>query len=210
MTFVAVTVLALVATSPWWGVHRAARQRVLRLASVPARKGASPGAPGASGASVGLGGGGRAEEPARTRVEVPVLLELVAAAIRAGAGVPRALEAVGDAVGGADGRSLRVVASGLRLGSDWDAAWVDAAGATDLDPLRRALRGAWADGAAPGEALRAAGQELLQERRAAARTAAARLGVRLVVPLGVCFLPAFVLLGLAPVLLSLGVDLLSG
>jgi hypothetical protein len=33
--------------------------------------------------------------------------------------------------------------------------------------------------------------------------------VRLVLPLGACFLPAFVLVGLVPVLLALGVDLLS-
>jgi len=54
------------------------------------------------------------------------------------------------------------------------------------------------------------GEELLHARRSAARTAAARLGVRLVLPLGACFLPAFVLIGLVPVLLALGIDLLSG
>jgi pilus assembly protein TadC len=34
------------------------------------------------------------------------------------------------------------------------------------------------------------------------------LGVRLVLPLGLCFLPAFVLVGLVPVLASLGRGLL--
>jgi tight adherence protein B len=47
-------------------------------------------------------------------------------------------------------------------------------------------------------------------RRSSARTAAARLGVRLVLPLGVCYLPAFVLVGLVPVLLALGIGLLTG
>jgi pilus assembly protein CpaF len=42
------------------------------------------------------------------------------------------------------------------------------------------------------------------------RDAAGRLAVRLVLPLGACFLPAFVLVGLAPVLIALGIDLLSG
>jgi len=141
-------------------------------------------------------------------VELPVLLELLAAAMRAGAAVPRALEAAGDAVGGLDRTALRAVARSLRRGAPWDVAWRGAPGRLDL--LQRALRGAWVDGAASSAALRAARDEALHERRAVARTAAARLAVRLVLPLGACFLPAFVLVGLAPVLIALGVDLLSG
>lgn len=37
----------------------------------------------------------------------------------------------------------------------------------------------------------------------------ARLGVRLVLPLGLCLLPAFVLLGIVPFVLSLGGRLLG-
>ncbi|WP_418275065.1 type II secretion system F family protein [Isoptericola jiangsuensis] len=201
MTFTVVCLLCLVGTSPWWAASRVARRRAGDLGrSVVAPEGATGQVPGAA-----VTGG---------RVDVPVLLELVAAAVRSGAAVPRALEAVGGAVGGVDGRTLHVVASGLRLGADWDAAWAaappPARSSAPLDPLRQALRGAWHDGAAPGEALRAAGQEVLHERRTSARTAAARLGVRLVLPLGVCYLPAFILLGLTPVLLALGTDLLSG
>jgi tight adherence protein B len=145
---------------------------------------------------------------ARSGVDVQVVLELVAAALRAGAGVPRALRAAGAAVGGPDGEVLARAAHALVLGSAWDRAWEHTPAA--LSPLVRALRGAWLDGAAPGEALRAAGAEVRHERSAAGRTAAARLGVRLVLPLGVCYLPAFVLVGLVPVLLALGIDLLRG
>lgn len=140
--------------------------------------------------------------------DVPVVLELVAAAMRSGAGVPRALEATGVAVGGPDGAVLARAAHALVLGAAWEQAWADAP--RGLGPMVRALRGAWLDGAAPGEALRAAGDEVRHERRSAARTAAARLGVRLVLPLGACYLPAFVLVGLVPVLLALGIDLLTG
>ena len=141
-------------------------------------------------------------------VDVQVVLELVAAAMRSGAGVPRALEATGVAVGGTDGGVLTRAAHALVLGAVWERAWVDAPEA--LEPMVRALRGAWQDGAAPGEALRAAGDEVRHRRRASARTAAARLGVRLVLPLGACYLPAFVLVGLLPVLLALGIGLLAG
>ncbi|GHH69375.1 type II secretion system F family protein [Promicromonospora soli] len=141
-------------------------------------------------------------------VDVQVVLELVAAAMRAGSGVPRALEATGTAVGGPDGEVLTRAAHALVLGATWERSWAYAPAA--LAPMVRALRGAWLDGAAPGEALRAAGEEVRHERSSTARTAAARLGVRLVLPLGACYLPAFVLVGLVPVLLALGIDLLTG
>lgn len=143
-----------------------------------------------------------------TGVGVHVLLGLVAAAMRAGAGVPRALEATGAAVGGEDGEVLTRAAHALVLGATWERAW--AYSPEVLGPLVRALRGAWLDGAAPAEALRAAGEEVRHQRSSAVRTATARLGVRLVLPLGACYLPAFVLVGLVPVLLALGIDLLTG
>jgi len=39
---------------------------------------------------------------------------------------------------------------------------------------------------------------------------AERLAVRLVLPLGACHLPAFVILGIAPVVASVGMSMLSG
>lgn len=137
-----------------------------------------------------------------------VVLELLGAALRAGAGVPRALAAVGDAVRGADGAALAQVAAALRLGAPWPAAWDGVP--PRLEVVARALRPAWEEGAAPGDALTAAGEEVRRARRDAGRTAAGRLGVRLVLPLGTCFLPAFVLVGLVPVLLALGSGLLAG
>jgi pilus assembly protein TadC len=193
MTGVAAAVGAFVVLAgvPWWGAGAAVRRRVRRLGT-DSRVGRARGR-----AAEGLG-----------EVDVSILLELLAAAVRAGAGVPRALRAVGDALGDSDGEALGRVADALRLGADWVTAWRGAP--PRLDPVRRALSGAWEDGVAPGDALRAAREELQRERRAAARTAAARLSVRLVLPLGACYLPAFVLVGLVPVLLALGLDVVSG
>ncbi|MFD6179320.1 MULTISPECIES: type II secretion system F family protein [unclassified Isoptericola] len=191
---VVVAVAVLLGAVPWWAAASATRRRARRL---PTDRRAAEADGGPRGAPV----------------DVAVLLELLGAALRSGAGVPRALDATGTALDEAsgatpDGAGLRAAADALRLGADWDSAWRHA---TDrLAPVPRALRGAWTDGASPSGALRAAGEELLHARRSAARTAAARLGVRLVLPLGACFLPAFVLIGLVPVLLALGIDLLSG
>jgi pilus assembly protein TadC len=56
---------------------------------------------------------------------------------------------------------------------------------------------------APAGSLRAVAATLREERRSRAAEAAGRLGVRLVLPLGLCHLPAFVLVGLVPILVSM-------
>lgn len=183
----ALLLLGVLAVSPWALADLDAARRCGRLTTTP-----PPG-----------------RTPARAElVDVTVLLELIGAALSAGAGVPRGLAAAGQAVGGSDGAALGRVAGALRLGASWTEAW-DGAPAR-LDVVGRALRPAWDEGAAPGTALAAAADELRRARRDAARTAAGRLSVRLVLPLGTCFLPAFVLVGLVPVLLALGIGLLGG
>lgn len=141
-------------------------------------------------------------------VDVTVVLDLLGVALGAGAGVPRALQAVGRSVGGRDGAALERAGAALLLGAGWDPAWEGAP--RRLEPVAGALRPAWVHGAPPRDALRVARERLAHEARATARTAAARLGVRLVLPLGLCLLPAFVLLGLVPVAVALGTGLLGG
>lgn len=151
-------------------------------------------------------GRGRRPTGGSATVSPALLLELVDAAVSTGAALPRALGAVAVALPGEQGDALARVASSLELGATWDIAWASAPGLLDT---RRALAVAWETGAAPGPALGAAADRLRRESRSQAREAAARLGVHLVLPLGVCFLPAFVLLGLAPVVLSFAGALLG-
>lgn len=141
-------------------------------------------------------------------MDLTVVLDLLGAALGSGAGVPRALEAVGRSVGGADGAGLARASAALLLGAGWSQAWDRVPGR--LWPVAEALRPAWVHGAPPGDALRVAGEQLVHEGRARSRTAAARLGVQLVLPLGLCLLPAFVLLGLVPVIVALGSGLGAG
>ncbi|MFE6234396.1 type II secretion system F family protein [Cellulosimicrobium sp. NPDC057862] len=206
MTALLVTAWALAATAPWW----AARAGVARRAAAVSR-----GAESAAGPDGAWGegerearGGGRGRPDDADRLETGVLLELLAAAVRSGAAVPRALDVVGSCVGGREGAGLRAAGTALLLGASWDAAWATAP--PRLAVVQRALRPAWLHGAAPAPALRAAAQASRQDRTAAAKAAAARLAVHLVLPLGACFLPAFVLVGLVPVLVSLGSGLLGG
>jgi hypothetical protein len=157
--------------------------------------------------------GSRGPDPARTAatggdgpVDVVLVLDLLDVAVSSGAALPRAVEAVGQAVGGPDGATLTAAARALVLGAGWTGAW--SAAPRHLEPVVACLADSWASGAAPGPRLRAAADEVNRARRRAAREAAGRLGVRLVLPLGLCLLPAFVLLGLVPVVLSLAGGLL--
>lgn len=140
------------------------------------------------------------------RVDPAVALDILAAAISAGAPIPVALGALGAAMPPAQGVTLSRAAAVLELGGEWEAAWQGAG--QDLAPIARSLGPAWSDGVAPGDLLEQAAATIRSRRLGAAKDAAARLGVRLVLPMGVCLLPAFVLLGIVPVLLSAGGALL--
>ncbi|GEN80109.1 type II secretion system F family protein [Actinotalea fermentans] len=139
---------------------------------------------------------------AGAEVGVAMLLGLLEAACAAGASVPGALDAVGAAADGRRGAGLMTAGRRLGQGASWREAWAGTDPA--LAPVAVALRPSWEDGVAPGGALRVTAAHLRRERQAAALDAAGRLGVRLVLPLAVCHLPAFVLVGLVPVLISVG------
>lgn len=85
--------------------------------------------------------------------------------------------------------------------------------ASPVQPLPAAVAQAFGlaerTGASAAELLRRAAADDRSARRAAVAVAASRLGVRLVVPLGLTVLPAFVLLGVAPVVIGLAQQLLS-
>jgi len=149
----------------------------------------------------GTGTGTGTERGPRPEIEVAVLLDLLDAACSAGASIPGALAVVGAAAGGARGPTLTRVAAALALGGSWAEAWSGAEPA--LEPVASALQPSWQDGVAPAGSLRAVAATLRRERRTRALEAAGRLGVRLVLPLGLCHLPAFVLVGLVPVLVSM-------
>ncbi len=140
-------------------------------------------------------------------VDVVLVLDLLEVAVASGAALPRAVQAVGDAVGGDDGAALTAAARALVLGAGWPAAW--SAVPSRFAPVAECLADSWSSGAAPGPRLRAAADEVNRDRRRTAREAAGRLGVRLVLPLGLCLLPSFVLLGLVPVVVSLAGGLLG-
>ncbi|MDM7832287.1 type II secretion system F family protein [Cellulomonas edaphi] len=140
-------------------------------------------------------------------VDAVLLLDVVDAALRAGAPIPRTLQVVGGLLGGTSGAAMTRAAGALVLGASWPAAW--AGSPIALRDLADCLEPAWTTGVAPGPALRVRAARVRTERRTHVRASAATLAVRLVLPLGLCFLPAFILLGLVPLILSLAAGLLG-
>lgn len=132
-------------------------------------------------------------------VDTALVLELLAAQLRAGLAPLAALGTLAEAL---NSRPLHTVCQRLQMGSGWGSAWSGSAAGT-FGELRDALAPAYTGGA-PSTALllSLADAHRLNERRAAER-AAGKLSVALVVPLGLCSLPAFICLGIMPILISL-------
>lgn len=107
---------------------------------------------------------------------------------------------VDSAGAGRDDRTLREVANMLMMGASWNEAWENVP--QSLKRLEEALAPAWVNGVAPVALLERAAQSLRISRARRAKEAAARLGSALVLPLTMCFLPAFILIGVVPVIVA--------
>lgn len=143
-------------------------------------------------------------------VDEALVLDLAAAALSAGASVPGVLTALGEAL---EEEGAGVVGRALLLGAPWEEAWQapdDEQWRAQRSRLESCLRPGWEDGASPAALLAATAASLRAGRHARDEEAAERLAVRLVLPLGACHLPAFVILGIAPVVASVGMSMLTG
>jgi Flp pilus assembly protein TadB len=137
-----------------------------------------------------------ADSPGR---QLPAALDLLAACLSAGAAPERALAAVGVAFEGEVGTVLSSVARLAALGAPVETAWSACSADRRWAPVARAVIRAHWSGAALTDVLTHLADDRRRALRADAQAAAQRAGVRAVLPLGVCFLPAFVLVGVVPV-----------
>ncbi|KOV78529.1 type II secretion system F family protein [Nocardia sp. NRRL S-836] len=128
--------------------------------------------------------------------------DLLAACLRAGLPVPTAIAAVGI-------EELSQVAELLRLGADPVTAWAAALN----DPATGAVARAARRTARSGAALARQAAELAERTRAdavdQAEARAQRAAVAVAAPLALCFLPAFLCLGVLPVVLGLAARFLG-
>ncbi|MEU1549183.1 type II secretion system F family protein [Nocardia sp. NPDC005745] len=148
---------------------------------------------------------------------VASVLDLLAACLRAGLPMASAARAVAPEAPEALGEALRRAADLLALGADAATVWEQVArdangrpGADEIESLARMARRS----ARSGSSLAAAVLELAEQQRSAVEDTAAakaeRAGVLIGGPLGLCFLPAFVCLGIVPVVIGLAGRVLDG
>ncbi len=148
--------------------------------------------------TAGLAGADARRRAAEAAAGLPVLVELVADALRAGATVPQAVDAACAAWPGAAADRLDAARSRLALGSDPVSVWEGVAADPALAPLGRALARAASSGAPVAEVVGRLADDLADRARGDAEDRAHTVGVRAAVPLGLCLLPAFVVLGIVP------------
>nr|WP_078510010.1 type II secretion system F family protein [Streptomyces sp. Tu 6176] len=134
--------------------------------------------------------------------QLPLAADLLAACIAAGAGPVIAAQAVGEALGGPVGEALARGAAEVRLGGA-DDAWRGLAAIPGAAALARLLERAGESGfpaAVPAARLAA---DVRADRGRTATARARRAAVLVTAPVGLCFLPAFVAIGVLPVVIGL-------
>jgi pilus assembly protein TadC len=148
------------------------------------------------------------ERRLREVADLPLAADLLAAALRAGAPVDRSVLAVAEALGGPLADRLARVGRTVELGGTAAEAWVHLHSVSGAERLATAAIRSSDSGAALAGALTRLADDLRSDRATAAEAAARRAGVLIVLPLGLCFLPAFILAGLVPVIVAVLGDVL--
>ncbi|MFF3328926.1 type II secretion system F family protein [Streptomyces sp. NPDC002888] len=158
-------------------------------------------------ATVGLAKEAEGRDASR---QLPLAADLLAACIAAGAGPVIAAQAVGEALGGPVGEGLARGAAEVRLGGEPGEAWRRLASIPGAGALARLLERADVSGIpAAGPVARLAADTRADWARTATERAR-RAAVMVTAPVGLCFLPAFIAVGVLPVVIGLAGEALGG
>ncbi|WP_256105144.1 type II secretion system F family protein [Streptomyces sp. ODS05-4] len=205
-----------------WHTHSPSRRRAVRDWVVPlgaaltawALVGGLPGCAAGAAAAYGVRRRqrrprppGAAEEEAGAR-QLPLVADLLAACLAAGASPQEAAAAVGASLDGPAARRLARAAAELRLGGEPAEVWGRFGELRGARPLARCLERAGASGAPAAEAVARLATALRAEQARAAEARGRRAQVLITAPVGLCFLPAFLAVGVAPVVIGLASALL--
>ncbi len=122
--------------------------------------------------------------------------------------VPVAVRAVAEGLDAPAGPALRRTAELLTLGADPTQAWQPALECTATARLAKAARRSGRSGSALAESLARLAAQVRAGAREQSEARAQRAGVLIAAPLGLCFLPAFLAIGVVPVLIGLATGLM--
>ena len=135
--------------------------------------------------------------------ELPAVVHLLVTALESGCDVTESVRLVSESLPGPAAQVLAGVPARLVLGVPPEAAWRPVLDDPELAPLARAMVRAHRSGSSVTHEVARLAQEL--ERRAQVRVEerARAVGVKAAVPLGLCLLPSFLLLGVVPLVAGL-------
>lgn len=137
---------------------------------------------------------------AQRRADLPGVLELMASCLKAGLPVRGAAAAVAAARCGPLADDIDLVLAQIAIGDAESRAWLRLADDDVWGPVARDLARSVESGTTLVELLQAHADRARRERHAAVVTAARTVGVRSVLPLMTCYLPAFMLVGIVPII----------
>ncbi|MER5948919.1 type II secretion system F family protein [Streptomyces sp. NPDC001904] len=152
----------------------------------------------------------RAGDGAEAVRQLPLAADLLAACVAAGADPVEAARVVGESLGGPVGRGLARGAAQVRLGGEPHLAWRELAVVPGAGVLVRLLERAGDSGAPAAAPAARIAAECRAERGRRATAVARRAAVAVTAPVGLCFLPAFLVIGVLPVVIGLGDGMLGG
>ncbi|WP_328763307.1 type II secretion system F family protein [Streptomyces sp. NBC_00272] len=148
-------------------------------------------------------------DPQEAERQLPFAADLLAACLAAGAAPVEAAEVVGESLGGPVGERLALAGAELRLGGEPGAAWGRLAEIPGARALAECLERAARTGAPAAEPVSRLATALREDRVRQAGARAQRAAVLVTAPVGLCFLPAFLAVGVAPVVIGMASGLLS-
>ena len=151
----------------------------------------------------------RRREVASMGMAVAPCADLLAACLTAGATPEEAVTGVCAAIDGPLRGQLMRVGAALRTGADAGQAWAEVDAVPALAPVARAFVRAAQSGAPIASTVAAVADEQRRAQRWAAEATARRAGVLAVGPLALCFLPAFVLIGVVPIVVGIATEVLT-
>lgn len=147
-------------------------------------------------------GRGRPSKPENSTTssgqEVAIIADLLEELLLSGTNLTGALMVLGSYE---QWSPLAEVANALEQGTAWHRAWRGVP--AEWQVLAGALETSWRSGAAPSSQLRVLSRAQREREKKLRAAAAGRLGVWLLLPLGLCYLPAFVLVAVVPLLVGL-------
>ncbi|MCW2527509.1 MAG: secretion system protein [Pseudonocardiales bacterium] len=140
------------------------------------------------------------------KADVPLLLDLIAAALRTGAPTSHAVAAVAETAPPGLRSGLKRAATLLELGAEPSEAWSVLRETSALGPIADVATRSAHSGIKLADGLGRQAVELRAELRTAGIRRANRVATMAIVPLGLCFLPAFICIGIVPIVVGVAGD----